>query len=371
MRLVVCRNIPEDLAPRWNALVERMERPEIFYTHEWALAASHAFQSSVTPLLLLAYQGTRLVGVAALATDSSQRKAFFLAGTTADYCDFVCGPDQGRQFLQLVFRELQRLRISMLVAANLPADSMTSATLKQAPPDYTYGLFSRPAYHCAQVVFRSAAERQAVKQSIATDKRLRYCLKNLRKQGALTVDHLKSWDDIRAALPHFVEMHVARFRSAGRSSNLADPERQAFLSELARLLSQRGQMVLTRLKVGDRPIAWNFGFQFAGKWFYYQPTFDVAWQRYSPGVCLLAKMVEAACDDPAINVVDLGLGAEGYKERFATNARQTLHVTLTNSAVRRFREAARYNAASLVKSSPFLEHCVRRVLGRVSRGAPA
>jgi len=371
LRLVLRGDIPDDLGPQWNALVDQMERAEIFYTYEWAQAASRAFHASVTPLLFLAYEGEALAGVAALATDSSQRKAFFLTGTTADYCDFISHPDQRPEFLHLVLHELQRLRMPMLVAANLPADSATSDTLTHAAAECEYHLFSRPAYDCAQVVFRSSVEREAIKQAISADKRLRYCLKNLSKHGPLTIDHLKSWEDVRSALPGFFEMHIARFHSAGRSSNLIHPGRQTFLRELARLLSQKGQMVLTRLSVGDRPIAWNYGFQFAGSWFYYQPTFDVAWQRYSPGVCLLAKIVESACDDPGIRVVDLGLGAEGYKERFTTSVRQTLHVTVTNSALRRFREAARYNAASVIKSSPFVENCVRHVLGRVSRSVPA
>ena len=92
-----------------------------------------------------------------------------------------------------------------------------------------------------------------------------------------------------------------------------------------------GWLVLTRLLVGDEPVAWNYGFQFAGSWFYYQPTFDARWRQYSPGFCLLTKMVEQACDDPEIQFLDLGLGEEGYKERFANGHRQTLHATITNS----------------------------------------
>jgi len=40
LRIVLHRYIPEDphLKLQWNNLVERMERPEVFYTHEWAWA---------------------------------------------------------------------------------------------------------------------------------------------------------------------------------------------------------------------------------------------------------------------------------------------------------------------------------------------
>ena len=123
------------------------------------------------------------------------------------------------------------------------------------------------------------------------------------------------------ALPRFFETHVARFATAGRASNLAKPERQAFLSGLAELLSGTSWMVLTRLLVDGEPVAWNYGFEFAGSWFYYQPTFDAGLQQFSPGFCLLTKMVEQACERPEIRLLDLGLGEESYKARFATGYR--------------------------------------------------
>jgi len=122
--------------------------------------------------------------------------------------------------------------------------------------------------------------------------------------------------------------------------------------------------VLTRLLLGNEPVAWNYGFRFAGSWFYYQPTFDSRWRQFSPGFCLLTKMVEQACDDPTIRTLDLGLGEEEYKDRFASGHRQTVHATITNSATVRLRESMRYHAATAVKSSPRLEHWVRRLVGR-------
>ncbi len=205
-----------------------------------------------------------------------------------------------------------------------------------------------------------------MKQSVVRRKALRSYLKGLEKTGPVTVDHLTQWNSIQAALPRFVEAHVARFRADGRASNLASAERQKFLYGLAELLSAAGWLVLTRLLAGEEPVAWNYGFQFAGSWFYYQPTFDARWRQFSPGFCLLSQMVEQACDDPEIHLLDLGLGEEGYKERFASAYRQTLHATVTDSRAVRLRETVRYHAAAAVKSSPRLEHWVRRLVGRAS-----
>jgi CelD/BcsL family acetyltransferase involved in cellulose biosynthesis len=370
LRLVLHREIPEDdrLACQWNGLVLQMERPEVFYTYEWALAVSRAYSSSVAPLLILAYDQDSLVGVVALSTDSMRRGTFFLTSTTADYCDFISSPANRADFVTLVFGELRRLKIPALVAANLPADSVTSSAFPTTSEPQGYRAFSHPAHLCSQITMGSSVERRKLRDVVASRKGLRYSLKGLERHGPLSIDHLKSAENLQRALPEFIRAHIARFSATGRRSNLSHPERQVFLIELAGLLSTAGWIVLSCLRVGDNSVAWNYGFRFSGSWFYYQPTFNSDWCKFSPGFCLLSKIVEAACDDPAIERIDLGLGAEGYKERFATGTRQTLDVTLTASTTHYLREAARYHVATAIKSSPRLEHGVRRILGRVPVG---
>jgi len=179
--------------------------------------------------------------------------------------------------------------------------------------------------------------------------------------------HLTTWEAIEPVLPGFNVAHVARFLARGRISNIVSSQRRAFLSELARLLSQAGWLVLSRMLLADRPIAWNYGFQFQGSWFWYQPTFDTAHERVSPGYCLLSEIISEACDRAEMQVVDLGLGEEGYKERFANSARSTLHAHLTRSLVRHTREILRYRAGRAVKIVPGAESAVRHVLGYMGR----
>jgi CelD/BcsL family acetyltransferase involved in cellulose biosynthesis len=367
VRIVVHREIPDDpfLGQRWDTLVEAMDRPEVFYTYEWALAVFRAYSKTLTPLLILGYEGEHLVGVASLAT-SEEGKTVFLAHATSDYCDFVSWPGERDALVEGVFAELRRRDLAMLTMANFPANSRTRAALREASRANGYTMFSRPAYDCARVLLGSQEQRKTLKESLVKRKALRYALKGLAKQGPVQIRHLRSWQEIESALPDFMQAHIARFGAMGRVSNIAYPARQRFLTELAKLLAPRDWIALTRMRVGECTVAWNYGFRFAGSWFYYQPTFDTGLQQYSPGVCLLSKMLEEACDDTAIDLIDLGLGAECYKERFANGIRQTLHVTLATSAATCFRERVRYQAATVVKSVPRLENWIRSFLGQAS-----
>jgi CelD/BcsL family acetyltransferase involved in cellulose biosynthesis len=358
---VLHRTVPEDSALQrdWNGLVQQMECPEVFYTYQWALAVQRAYRGSLVPWLLLAYEEGSLSGVVSLATYSSSREASFLAGTTADYCDFLSRPEHRAELLDLAFAELRRQRITEIGLANLPANSATSKLLRSAARRHGYHAFLRPAFLCAQAELGSPEERQKLKTRLQKRKIFRHSINSLMRRGPIVLNHLGNWDAIAPVLAQFNVAHVARFLAHGRISNLASATRRVFLAELARLLSQEGWLVLSRMNVGEAPVAWNYGFRFGGSWFWYQPTFDTKVEQQSPGYCLLTKIITEACDTPEMRVVDLGLGAEGYKERFANSARATLHATATTSFVSCVAEIARYRMAQAVKLSPRLESAVR------------
>jgi CelD/BcsL family acetyltransferase involved in cellulose biosynthesis len=368
LRIAVHRAIPESntLREQWNALVKRMERPEIFYTYEWALAMTHAYRASMQPLLLLAYDRESLLGVASLATDAAGRETCFSTSATADYCDFVYEPQCGPELLHAIFSELQALGTTTINLSNLPSDSITSRDLTRIAEVRGYFVFSRPAYQCARIMLGRQERRQEIKRAATKRKALRYSLKALSRVGPVRVEHLKGPDALQEALPRFIQAHIARFLAAGRSSNLARVERQVFITELTRLLCTQRTAVLSRLLVGDTEVAWSLGFQFSGSWFYYQPTFNLAFRQFSPGLCLLSRIVQDACDNAEIDLVDLGLGAEGYKQRFAIELRQTLHFTVTSSRACCYKAAMRYHAASIIKCSPLFESYVRHLIGRTS-----
>lgn len=369
LRIVLHREIPDDpkLRREWNEVALHVERPEVFYTCEWALAVLSAYRDSMKPLLLLGYEGDDLVGVASLATDSAQQNISFLAANTADYCEFLSAPQRRADFVAAVCGGLRKLGKMEMTLANLPADSKTPDALRAAAKKYGFHVYIRPAYLCAQVELGSGNQRQELKASLVGKKKLRRYLREMEREGPVTFAHLQSLDQIQAAFPAFADAHVARFQATGRVSSLATVERRNFLEELAKQFSGTPVVTLSLLMIGSQPVAWNYGFQFHGSWFWYQPTFDSRQEENSPGHCLLSRIVIEASDMDGMNVVDLGLGAEGYKERFGNGTRQTLYVTATSSRLRHLREVAKYRTAGILKQSPRVESLVRRSLSRLPR----
>ena len=373
MRVILLQTIPEDssLLERWNDLVLQMERPEVFYRCEWALALQSAYRSAFQDpprtWVFLGYDGDDLVGVASLSADVGEQNVSFLAGSTADYCEFLSPKRRRAEFVDAVLAELRRMRVSNLVLANLPADSATPSALEGAAKKYGFHLYLRPAYFCPQVELGSVAERQVLKTTVTRKRQLRKCLRTIERLGPVTMSYTRSWSEIKGALPAFIDAHVARYQALDRISILCAPEWRLMLEELGRRFADTGVVTLSRLMIADRPIAWSYGFRFHGSWLLYQTTFDIRDGENSPGYCLLAKILIEACDMPPLLRVDLGLGAEEYKSWFANGVRQTLHATLTTSPLQHLGNIARHRIATEVSRFPKLEAAIRHTRSKLRR----
>jgi CelD/BcsL family acetyltransferase involved in cellulose biosynthesis len=332
VRVTVLKEIPEDpdLSAAWNTLVLEMENPEVFFTYQWALAASRGFHEHLSTLLLLVYDFDQLAGVAALAIDPrAPRAAFFLTSSTADYCDIVSAPANRKAVIVAVLEEIQKLRLSDLVLANVPANSATLEELPAVAGSRHFYVTSRTAYNCGVVQLGGDEQRETILRNLAGKSREKRALKRLTNLGAVKVIHVTEPEQIVASLESIVSAQISRFLASNRVSPLVGPERRAFLQQLSDLLSESGWLKISQLEIDGKPVAWNYGFRFGGSWFWYLPTFEMEYAHVSPGSCLLRLLVEEGAKDTSLRWLDLGLGEESYKDRFANEMRQTRYIRVS------------------------------------------
>src|SRR5580700_7245789 len=307
-----------------------MENPEVFFTYQWALAASRGFQPQLSTRLFLVYDVDQLVGIAALAVDPrAPRAAFFLTSSTADYCDVVSTPENRKAVVFALLEEIRKLGLSDLVLANVPANSATLQELPGVAGSHRFYVTSRTAYNCGVVQLGGEEERGALLRSLANKGREKRALKKLTTLGSVKVIHLTEPEQIGGSLESIVSAQISRFLASNRVSPLVGPERRTFLRQLSDLLSHSGWLKISQLEIDGHPVAWNYGFRFGGSWFWYLPTFQMEYEHVSPGSCLLRLLVEESAKDASVKMLDLGLGDEPYKERYANDVRQTRYVHLS------------------------------------------
>jgi CelD/BcsL family acetyltransferase involved in cellulose biosynthesis len=353
--VTVLKEIPEDpdLSEAWNTLVLAMDNPEVFFTYQWALAASRGFQQHLSPLLFLMYESGQLAGVVALAIDpDAPRAAFFLTSSTADYCDIVSTPANRKAVLLALLQEIKNLGLNDLVLANVPANSATLKELPSVAGSRHFHLTSRTAYNCGVIQLGGEEQRETLLRTLASRGREKRALKKLSTLGSVKVIHLTEPEQIGESLESIVSAQISRFLASNRVSPLVGPERRTFLRQLSDLLSHSGWLKISQLEIDGRPVAWNYGFRFGGSWFWYLPTFQMEYEHVSPGSCLLRLMVEEGAKDASLQWLDLGLGDEPYKERFANNSRETRYVHLSRGFQRHVASLARQALTSAATRFP-------------------
>jgi CelD/BcsL family acetyltransferase involved in cellulose biosynthesis len=115
-------------------------------------------------------------------------------------------------------------------------------------------------------------------------------------------------------------------RHAETSSIAADRDR-AFIAEFSRRAAAAGWLRLRLLEIEGEPVAAFLGWRIGGRYAIYQSGFDPAWQRFSVGALLLVHTVRAGIEEGA-EEVDMLLGEEAYKQRFAAATRTVHTVTI-------------------------------------------
>jgi CelD/BcsL family acetyltransferase involved in cellulose biosynthesis len=355
VRVTVLKEIPEDadLSAAWNTLVLAMENPEVFFTYQWALAASRGFQEHLSTRLFLVYEFEQLAGVVALAIDPrAPRAAFFLTSSTADYCDIVSEPANRKAVILAVLEEIKKLGLSDLVLANVPANSATLEDLPTVAGSQSFYVTSRTAYNCGVVHLGGEEQRETILRNLAGKSREKRALKRLTNLGAVKVIHVTEPEQIGASLESIVSAQISRFLASNRVSPLVGPERRAFLQQLSDLLSESGWLKISQLEIDGKPVAWNYGFRFGGSWFWYLPTFEMEYAHVSPGSCLLRLLVEEGAKDTSLRWLDLGLGEESYKDRYANEMRQTRYIRVSRGLPRHVISMGRELLSSTVARFP-------------------
>lgn len=109
----------------------------------------------------------------------------------------------------------------------------------------------------------------------------------------------------------------AQYRRTGRSDRFAQDWITRLALQLFHSRSEPFAGLLSVLHAGGKPVAAHFGLR-SGRvlacWF---PAYDPAFSRYSPGLVLHLRMIEAAAAD-GITCLDLGRGRKEYKDSLKT-----------------------------------------------------
>lgn len=251
----------------------------------------------------------------------------FLGSEPCDYLDVVVDrslhPSLAatckRQILRSAFLDRGTPRALHLV--KLPLDERTPEVLAQRFEDvHVVALRTWPAPTMDMDNVQAALRSKNVKR----------CENRLKRNGSVECQTYLDTGEVHARLPALFDQHVRRWQGTTSPSLFENEVDREFYRRLTTELAGTGKLRYTELRLDGKLMAAHYGFFDAGRFVWYKPSYEPTMAELSPGVVLLARLMERAAEESAAEL-DFTIGDESFKSRYATRERAVVDLLLTRS----------------------------------------
>ena len=346
-----------DIGADWNGLITGAVTNTVFQRCEWLTSWWNAFGAGRELAVLVVNDGGVLSAAAPLALRSArlygleERVLGFIGGDNfaSDYCDFVVPAARGELLEPLLDRLAEMPDWTLLDLFNLPSESPNKRPVEEYFAARGWPVLSSVLYDAPTCILGDSAAAQALINRKSLKRHYNY----FARGGGLECLHLTKPDEIEPWLPAFYEQHRRRWReSAG--SIFDQPDQRRFYDTLVRRMEPEAGLRFTVVLHRGAAIAFHLGFDYAGRFIWYKPSFDIALKQQSPGEVLLRFLFQYAIER-GLKEFDFTVGSEPFKYRFANHIR-------TCSRVRVYRRRLSYRLERARQAAGAAKRTVLRAL---------
>jgi CelD/BcsL family acetyltransferase involved in cellulose biosynthesis len=316
----------------WELLLAQAGREGLFVTPEWIAAWTAWLGEEWTTALFAVRRDEKLSGIAPLGISlrgaSGTRTVSWLGLGCSDYQGVLSAPEDAESVVSACMDALVANwgDWQLIDLPNVPAESPTVRAMILAAERLGMTAAVLPGHACPelQVVGSWAGYQRRRGSSFRSWLGRKY--RWLAAEGEVRVVQVTGPEQVEAALRSGFRLHQKRWASLYTSSLLSStaPGR-AFHRQVSADYARRGWTDLSFLALNDSPIAFALSFSREGRFSYYVPAHDPAYDAFSPGTLLLARLVERAHQD-GLHTFDFMIGEESYKYRWATHQRRTVRI---------------------------------------------
>jgi CelD/BcsL family acetyltransferase involved in cellulose biosynthesis len=316
-------------ADAWNALVDASTYPNVFRRWEWQNLWWKWFGNGCQPYVLGLSQGAELVGIVPLYAGPSRfgkrRLTWIGAGgpTFPEYLGPIVRQDCGAAAIEAIaehFRRADRTWDSLWLPDVPPDDLLTRALMDDL--GRIFWTIRVPGDVCPMFDLPESSDLLMNRLSHHGRQREKGRLRKARKNFRVELHTVERPDELETAFPTLVEMHRSSRALHGQQSPFDDRTYAAFHREIIRTLLPQGLARLYLLLFDDKPVAFQYGYVYGGKYYVFQVGFDSEAADYSPGAVLLQLVVDDLIRQ-GLREFDFLRGEESYKNYYATGQRRT------------------------------------------------
>lgn len=318
----------------WNGLSESAGFPNVFMTFDWFRAWNHRFTQENpggrrVGVLVIKKNGA-VVGISPLIRRKVSRFGFGatkveFVGREADYNDLVLGDDPAGQSEAIVeflaqtqdqwdLVNLRDLRDTGDTIARIEkALSHTGLTYRLLPEEERCPYLAIDAPWSEMLNRRSPSSRHVFRNQQSR-------LDRMYAEG-LRIRIIENPKDEPGLLGKLVALESQKHVDGMLSPPVLGKYPDVFQA-LFDTLGPRGWFYIALMELGERPLAWRFGFRCGKKLWGYLTAYDDAFAHLSPGTMLIPAVVDyglsRGCDE-----YDFLRGEESYKKRWSTGVHQS------------------------------------------------
>jgi len=312
----------ESFQDRWLQWIENAVNSHVFFHPALCMAWIETYRPlrNLEPLLCIAENKSATVFLPLVLWKQNWKNAFRKIIIPVGYSDFdYHDPLANRSLIQGEWTSFYETLLNKLKhVADFDAIDLNGLTTEVCTAGWRQEKDIAPFTDLAG--FRNSEEfLQSLKTSLRGD--IRRQIRRISELGSLTLYEYTTVGEALEVLPHFLELHSARWPGAYKAPR--------FQENLVHHTSGAGILHFTSLKAGDKILSYHLGFEYKQRYYYYMPVIEPLYENLSPGKIHLYKLAEYAFNN-GFTIFDHLRGDENYKAGWATDVKKLYGLSLEN-----------------------------------------
>lgn len=305
----------------WNKILKDNDNTNPFLEFDWIENWWNYFGTGYSLFVLVLQLEERIVGFCPfmILKRKFYKEITFIGHPEASYMEFILTREGRDHGIKPALDYLKKLNGKYILHLNgLYEESDTYQILEDYFKKNQYNYFIRcfeDPYIIINNDFVSYLKERSKHRTVKTLIRNKSKLEGL---GDVSYRKLNS-----SEFDEIFQLHDMRWKRKYDTSNFSEKKHQEFYRAIANDTNLSFQVWVNGFMLGTRLIAFAYGIQCNGTYYFYRISHDNDFSVFSPGKIILMKLLED-CFQNEIQVFDFGLGYAKYKYEW-TDDKKTIH----------------------------------------------
>lgn len=318
----------------WDRTLQESSSNTIFLTFDWVVTWCKTYSEEGKVFILLITDDEELIGIAPLTIISSRifglpiKRLKFVGYNYLYYKDFIISRKREECLNLILFYLRDNSQLwDGIELSNIPHGSLKFNLFQNTCLTLGYFYYIKKGLPCPYVTLNNDWNDYWESRGKATRKNTINQIKRLKKSG---VFHYKICVDINTfnkAVNIFFAQHIKRRIARWQISEYRRVKRRNFIIRIGKIFLKTKYLQFSFLELNDKILATCYGFKYNGKVYYYSPSFNLEYAKYSPGKVLLYYIIKNSFNEN-ICEIDLLSGEDYYKFHWATNVRDNYQIQI-------------------------------------------